>query len=200
MMHTLVSFLGCIGTLLKASGVKILISAEFAGITSIVNGKAWTNGLRAYRLIIAMLLQNFYTNCAKTYEELIVYLETARGDQTGRLWVDCFLKPTLLWLMFLRRERNGDFLLQQQCLKAMLPYFFAAGHHNYARYLSWYVRQMKHLPQRAKENLLASAHICRHSDGGRGSVRRADIYQAAERLCSYEGHFNEPRTSGCVGE
>ena len=48
----------------------------------------------------------------------------------------------------------------------MLPYFFAAGHHNYARYLSWYVRQMEHLPQRAKEDLLAGAHVCRHSDGG----------------------------------
>ena len=48
----------------------------------------------------------------------------------------------------------------------MLPYFFAAGHHNYARYLSWYVRQMEHLPQCAKEDLLAGAHVCRHSDGG----------------------------------
>ena len=49
--------------------------------------------------------------------------------------------------MFLRGEQNGDFLLQQHCLKAMLPYFFVAGHHNYARYLSWYVRQMEHFPQ-----------------------------------------------------
>ena len=151
---------------MKASGVDIPISAAFAGITNIVNGKAWTNALRAYRLIIAVLLHNFYSNGVKTYEELIVYLETARGHQTGRLWVDCFLKPTLLSLMFLRRERNGDFLLQQHCLKAMLPYFFAAGHHNYERYLSWYVRQMEHLPQRAKEDLLAGAHVCRHSDGG----------------------------------
>ena len=38
MMHTLMSFLGCVGTLMKASGVDILISAAFAGITSIVNG------------------------------------------------------------------------------------------------------------------------------------------------------------------
>ena len=115
MMHTLMNFLGCVGTLMKASGVDVLISAAFAGITSIVNGKAWTNALRAYRLIMAVLLQNFYSNGAKTYEELNVYLETARGHPTGRLWVDCFVKPTLLSLMFLRGERNGDFLLQQHC-------------------------------------------------------------------------------------
>ena len=126
MMHTLLNFLGCVGTLMKASGVDVLISAAFAVITSIVNGKAWTNALRAYRLIMPVLLHNFYSNGAKTYEELIVYLETAREHPTGRLWVDCFVKPTLLSLMFLHGERNGDFLLQQHCLKAMLPYFFAA--------------------------------------------------------------------------
>ena len=76
--------------------------------------------------------------------------------------MDCFVKPTLLSLMVLRGERNDDFLLQQHCLKAMLP----AGHHNYARYISWYVQQMEHLPQRAKKDLLAGSHICRHSDGG----------------------------------
>ena len=30
------------------------------------------------------------------------------------------------------------------------------------------------------------------------SVRRTDIYQAREGFWRYEGHFNEPRASGCV--
>ena len=68
--------------------------------------------------------------------------------------------------MLLRGERNGNFLLEQHCLKAILPYVFAAGHHNYARYLSWYVRQMEHIPKHAKEDLIAGVHVCRHSDGG----------------------------------
>ena len=136
LMHTLMSFLGCIATLMKASGVEIIISAAFAGITSTVNRKAWTNALRAYRFITDTLLQNFFSNGAKPYEKLSVYLETAREHPTGRLWVDCLVKPAPLLLMFLCREWNGDFLLQQHCLKAMLPYLFAAGHHNYDRYLS----------------------------------------------------------------
>ena len=160
---------------MKASGVDILISAAFAGITSIVNGKAWTNALLAYRLIIAVLLHNFYSNGTKTYEELNVYLETARGHPTGRLWVDCFVKPTLLSFMLLRGERDGDFILQQHCLK--LPYFFAAGHHNYTRYLSWYVQQMEHLPHRAKEDLLAGAY----SDGGGGGGTAVPADQFGEQ-------------------
>ena len=48
--------------------------------------------------------------------------------------MDCLVKRTLLALMFLRGERNGDF----RSSKAMLPYFFAVGHHKYARYLNWW--------------------------------------------------------------
>jgi len=180
--------LGCVGTLIKASGVDILISAAVAGITSLVNRNASTNALLAYHLITTVLLHNLYSNGAKTCAELNVYLETAREHPTGRRWLDCLVKPTLLSLMLLRGERNGDFLFQQHCLKVMLPYFCAAGHHNYARYLSWYVRQMEHFPHSAKEDLLASALVCRHSDGGvKGSG-------------GMKGIFNEPRASGCVGE
>ena len=85
-------------------------------------------------------------------------METAREHTTGRLWVDCLVNLTLLSLMFLRGEQNGDFILQQYCLKAILPYFLAIGHHSYARYLNCYVRQMEHLPQRANEDLLAGVH------------------------------------------
>ena len=70
--------------------------------------------------------------------------------------------------MFLCGERNGDFLLQQHCLKAMLPYiFFAASKEpQLCPLLSWYVRQMEHLLQRAKMDLLAGAQVSRHSNGG----------------------------------
>ena len=194
-MHTLTSFLGCVGTLMKASGVDVLISAAFAGITSIVNGKAWTNALRAYRLIMAVVRHNFYSNGAKTYEELNVYLETARGHPTGRLWVDCFVTPTLLSFMFQRGERNGDFLLQQHCLKAMLPYFFAAGHHNYDRWSTF-----PSVPRRTYWQVRMSVGTRMGDRSATRSVQRADIYQAREGLWRYEGHFNEPRASGCVGE
>ena len=48
----------------------------------------------------------------------------------------------------------------------MVPYFFAAGHHNYAQYITWYLKVVQSLPHEAKKDLLAGAHVCRHSDGG----------------------------------
>lgn len=47
----------------------------------------------------------------------------------------------------------------------MLPYFFAAGHHHYARYISWHLREMQHIPEVAKKDFLDGAHVCRHADG-----------------------------------
>ena len=48
----------------------------------------------------------------------------------------------------------------------MLPYFFAASHWQYARYVAWHVKEMQHmLPDDAKMDLLAGAHVCRHKPG-----------------------------------
>ena len=66
---------------------------------------------------------------------------------------------------FLRAEREGDCLLQQRCLQKMLPYFFEAGHHHYARYISWHLLEMQHLPQDTKKDLLDGANVCHHSEG-----------------------------------
>ncbi len=39
----------------------------------------------------------------------------------------------LLTHCLVRAEWKGDILLALQCRHDILPYFFAAGHHNYAR-------------------------------------------------------------------
>ena len=39
-MHTLMSFNGCIGHFMKASGLEVLVGAAFSGLTSIMNGNA----------------------------------------------------------------------------------------------------------------------------------------------------------------
>ena len=121
MMHTLMSFLGCIGTLMKASGVDVLLTAAFGGVAGIITGKSWTNALRAYRLITTVLLQEFFQSGAKSYQELSEYLELVNEHLVWRLWVDCLINPTLLALQLLHAQRDGDFLLQQVSLEAMMP-------------------------------------------------------------------------------
>ena len=164
MMHTLMSFLGGIGTLMKASGVDVLSEESLASSQA-------SHGVMHYGHTVSIttaLLQDFFQSGAKTYQELSEYLEAVREHPVGRLWVDCLIKPTLLALQLLRAQRDGDFLLQQVSLEAMMPYFFAAGHMNYARYITWYLRNVENLPTTAKNDLMEGAHVhvCRHSDGG----------------------------------
>ena len=55
---------------------------------------------------------------------------------------------------FMRIEREGDWIVQQHCLERMMPYVFVAGHHQYARYIRWQLRDMQHIPLDAKQGLL----------------------------------------------
>ena len=72
-----------------------------------------------------------------TTKTIIPSLESARSYPTGRLWVDYLIKPTMIVNRFVRSWHDGDFLLEQQCLKEIFSYFFASGHHNYAIYVTY---------------------------------------------------------------
>ena len=80
--------------------------------------------------------------------------------------MESLVKPTCLALPLLHAHRDRDFLLQQVSLEAMMPYLFAAGHMNYALYVTWYLRNIDNLPTTANNDLMKGAHVCCHSDGG----------------------------------
>jgi hypothetical protein len=170
-MHIIMSFLGCIGSLMKGSGLDTLVGAAFGGLTGIMNGKAWVRAMRAFRMVSSALLQPFLQGSEKTFDDIASFLEEARQHPTGRHWVDNLVMPTLLAHQFLRTEREGNWLFQQLCLERMLPYFFSAGHIHYARYISWHLLEMRYLlPEAARTDFIAGAHVCQHNDGCWNSV------------------------------
>ena len=61
----------------------------------------------------------------------------------------------------------------------MLPYFFAAGHHHYAQWITWHLCDMQLLPATAKDDLLAGSHLYCHSDGAAAVI--ADMFR--EQTC-----------------
>ena len=54
-MHIIMSFLGCIGTLMKGSGQYTLVGSAFGGLTGIMSGKV--RAMRAFRMVSAALLE-----------------------------------------------------------------------------------------------------------------------------------------------
>ena len=65
-------------------------------------------------------------------------------------------------MTYIRAEREGDWLLHVYCVKAMMPYFFAAGHQNYARLGLVYLRTIENLPE---NYFLKGKHVMRHIKG-----------------------------------
>ena len=52
----------------------------------------------------------------------------------------------------------------------MLPYFFAARHTHYARYITWHLLEMRCLSAAAKADLVSGAFVCRHRQGSWNAV------------------------------
>ena len=95
--------------------------------------------------------------------QLSEYMEAVTEHPVGIEPLGGLINPILL---------DDDFKLQHVILEAMMPsYFFAAGHMNYACYMTWYLRNVEHLPTAANSDLLKGAHVCRHSDGGTAGRR-----------------------------
>ena len=90
--------------------------------------------------------------------------ERALKSKTCKLWVDCLVKLVLLMMKYVRAERKGDWLLHMHVhrIKAMMPYFFAAGHQNYARLG---LRAIENLPNSVLPYFLKGKHVMRHING-----------------------------------
>ena len=70
------------------------------------------------------------------------------------MWVDVFIKPILIMMLYIRVEREGDWPLHLQAVNLMMPYFFVSGHVNYARYGLYYLRNMQALPANVLEHFI----------------------------------------------
>ena len=59
-MHTLMSFLGCIGQLMKGTGLEELLGSAFKGVSNMLNGKAWPKAMRGLRMVVVALIKKCY--------------------------------------------------------------------------------------------------------------------------------------------
>ena len=164
-MHLLMSFVGSVGTLMGNSGLEELLESTFAGVTKLLNGKKFPQNVRALRIVTEELLRNTLENF-NGYSDLEGYLnDLCSQSRTAKLWVDCLIRPVLLMMMYVRAEREADWPLHLEAVEKMLPYFFAAGHHNYARYGLYYLRSMEAMPEIVRKQFLKGEHVMRLASG-----------------------------------
>ena len=116
-------------------------------------------------MIVEELLQNDIQELLGSDELSSFIDDISRKSATATHWIDNLIKPTFNWLLFVRAEREGEWLLHLTSVKEMLPYFYAAGHHNYARHSSYYLRNMETLPCEVLEKFMEGEHVTRHQEG-----------------------------------
>ena len=150
--HLLMSFISASGSLMAGSGEDEVLSAVFGGVAKILAGKKFPDNVRALRMLVEELLRpilissNHNIKCMADLQEILDQL--SQSSRTCKLWIDCLIRPVFIILKYVCAEREGDWHLNLLCVEAMIPYFFAAGHVNYARYALYYFRFMLILPDK----------------------------------------------------
>ena len=166
-MHMFMSFLGSIGSLMKGTGLEQIMATVFGGVKKMLDGKKYPDNFRALRIVAEELLRDVIDpHNFETTDDLLESLnENLKESKTSRVWINNFLKPLFIAMRFVRAERECEFLLHLSAGKEMIPYFFAAGHHHYARWGIQYINQLEGLDGDVKERFLKGEHTVRHNSG-----------------------------------
>ena len=89
-MHLLMNCIGCVGKLMKNSGLAEVLESSFGSVTKMLSGKFFPQNLRAMRMVLEEVIRASCIN-AETYEELVQEFDSAAEQSfTSKLWTDCF--------------------------------------------------------------------------------------------------------------
>ena len=83
--------------------------------------------MRALRVVVLELLRGFLGG-VESYEDLSKLLVILSGkSKLAEHWVNNLVFPVLIMMLFVRAERESNFLLRLYAYNQMMPYFYAAG-------------------------------------------------------------------------
>ena len=124
-----------------------------------LSGKKFPMNVRALRIVVIELLRDVIDTTA-SHDEIHLTLELlSSNSKLAKHWINNLIHPVLVMMLYIRAEREGDFPLHLYACREMLPYFFAAGHWNYARDGTAYLRMMESLPKDLLESFLQGEHV-----------------------------------------
>ena len=97
-MHLLMSYVGCIGSLMAGSGIVEVPSEAFGCVLKMLTGKKYPDNVRVLRMFVVELIRPFFqTQNMLCMDDLQRALnDTASHSRTAKLWVNCVIKLVLL--------------------------------------------------------------------------------------------------------
>ena len=127
------SFLGSVGKLMKNSGLDMLMKTAFAGVDKMLIGKKFPMNVKALRVVVIELLRTLIGDNTTQDEMTVILQDLSTKSQLAENWVENLINPVFLMMIYVQAECEGDFSLHLYACMKIIPYFFAAGHWNYAR-------------------------------------------------------------------
>ena len=109
-MHLLVSYVGCISSLMAGSGIVEVLSEAFGGVLKMLTGKKYPDNVRALRMLVEELIRTFFQtqNMLCMDDPQHALNDTASHSRTAKLWVNCVIKPVFAITKYVRAERETD--------------------------------------------------------------------------------------------
>ena len=124
-IHWIMSFVGCIGVLIKNSGLLSWLESAFGGAEKMLTGKNFPMNVRALRFAMTELLRD-YVREMKSFQDLAhFFVACSSKSMLSKHWVDNLIRPVMLIMMYVRAEHEDDFCLHLHACYKMMPYFFA---------------------------------------------------------------------------
>ena len=100
-MHTLMNFVGAVGTLMAESGLAEIMQATFGGVTKMLSGKKFPQNVRALCMVVEELLQDILSGESCTYLERMETLkERSTISHTAKVSLDKLIKPVFIMMLF----------------------------------------------------------------------------------------------------
>lgn len=106
-------------------------------------------------------------------DKFLVHFEKLKENGlTTQLWLQYFEMVAIV-KKFIEAERTGNWKLHLICVQKMIPYFYASGHHLYAKSSQLYLQDMLELNETDRMDLFEYNKFC---TSGNFTIRRTDKY------------------------
>ena len=138
----------------------------------------------ALRLLAEEVIRGIITSGQVAKPDDIMNLLEERANQSKKVKLWSEVLAVFLMMAYIRAEREGAWLLHLVTFRKMIPYYFVAGHINYAWYGVYYVHSMDNLPP----------NICSHFVKGERSIHSVHIHEVWACFWADHSHATQGRS------
>lgn len=109
-VHMLMNVVGAVGKLMQETGLDTILGSAYGSVQKMMFEKQYPQNVHALRMVVEVLGKHIKD--MQTPEELDGFLQSVSNQSPiSKLWVDNFIQPVILMMMFIQAVRESDLYL-----------------------------------------------------------------------------------------